>query len=437
MSGGDAAPDADSLDLEVESVAVGGDGVAREPGGRVVFVPRTAPGDRVRVRLTEEHGSWARGRVVELLSAGPGRTEPPCPYYGSCGGCQLQHLERAAELAAKGRAVADALERIGGRRVEVPVPEDPGPPMGYRNRVTFTLRRSGPAPVAGYHRLAEPDRLLDVERCPLAEEPVARAWTALRGSWGDGAGALPGGEELRVTVRASEAGRAVVLVEGGEGEPGDPDRVEEAVPNLACYAWRPRGADRRLLAGTPVFEERWLGVELRLGPETFLQVNRRVAEAMERHLDRLARERLGGLDGRRAVDLYAGAGVRAIRWAEDGARAAACEADGEAVRAGREAARRRGADVDFHAAAVEERAASLLPSDLVVVNPPRAGLSRDAAETLRDAEAGALAYVSCDPATLGRDLERLGDRWRIADLRCFDAFPQTAHVETVAWLEPG
>lgn len=423
--------------LEVESVAVGGDGVAREPGGRVVFVPRTAPGDRVRVGLTEEHDRWARGRVVELLEAGPGRTEPPCPHYEACGGCQLQHLERGAELEAKARAVADALERIGGRTVDPPEVEDSGPPLRYRNRVTFTLRREDGTAEAGYHRLEAPGRLLDVERCPLAEEPAAEAWSALRSSWGEGAAILPEGDELRVTVRASATGRIALLVEGGRGRPGDPDAVAAAVPGLACYAWRPDDGDRRLLAGAPTFPERWLGVDLRLGPETFLQVNRAAAAAMERHLDRLAAERLGGLEGRRAVDLYAGAGVRAMRWAGAGARAAACESDREAVRSGREAAREVGVEVDFHAAAVEERAASLLPADLVVINPPRPGLSREAAGILAEAEAGALAYVSCDPATLGRDLERLGDRWRIVGLKAFDAFPQTAHVETIAWLEPG
>ncbi len=435
MSGGDA-PAAEGMELEVESVAVGGDGVAREPGGRVVFVPRTAPGDRVRVRLTEEHGSWARGRALEVLEPGPGRTTPPCPYYEACGGCQLQHLEREAERAAKARAVADALGRIGGREVEPPPVEDPGPPLRYRNRITLTLRRGEGAPVAGYHRLEAPERLVDVERCPLAEEAVARAWSDLRGAWGAGAAALPEGDELRITVRASASGATALLVEGGGGGAGDPDAVAGAVSGLACYAWRPRGEERRLLAGSPTFPERWLGADLRLGPETFLQVNRTVAGAMERHLDRLVERRLGGLEGRRAVDLYAGAGVRAMRWAAAGARAAACEADREAVQAGRRAARIRGVEVDFHAAPVEERAASLLPADLAVVNPPRSGLSREASSALRDAEVEALVYVSCDPATLARDLERLGERWRIGDLRAFDAFPQTAHVETIVWLEP-
>lgn len=424
------------LELEVESVAVGGDGVAHEPEGRVVFVPRTAPGDRVAVRLTEEHERWARGRPLEVLRSGPGRTEPPCPYFRACGGCQLQHLDREAELEAKRRAVADSLERIGGREVEVPGPADPGPSLGYRNRVTFTLRRGDGEVVAGYHRGEEPERILDVERCPLAEEPVRRAWSALREAWGAGAPLLPAGEELRITLRASAEGRIALLVEGGEGEEGDPAAVADAVPGLACYAWRPGRGERRLLAGAATFSERWAGRELRLDPETFLQANRQAAVAMARRLDRWVRERMDGLAERRALDLYAGVGVRAVRWAEAGARVAACEADAEAVRSGRELARRREVEVDFHAARVEQRAASLLPADLAVVNPPRTGLSREAAAVLEGSDLGALAYVSCDPATLARDLDRLGDRWTIGAVQPFDAFPQTAHVETIVWLEP-
>lgn len=430
----EGSPRDDTMELEVESVAGGGDGVAREPGGRVVFVPRTAPGDRAAVRLTEEHGSWARGRVVEILRPGPGRTEAPCPYYEACGGCQLQHLDREAELEAKRRAVADALERIGGREVDVPAVEDPGPPFGYRNRVTFTLRRGADGVVAGYHRREEAGRILDVDECPLAEDPVRRAWSDLRTAWGEGAEILPAGRELRITLRASAEGRIALLVEGDAAGAGEPEAVADAVPGLACYAWRRGDGERRLLAGAATFSERWQGRELRLGPETFLQVNRRAAAAMAAHLDRLVADRLGGPAGRRILDLYAGVGVRAVRWAEGGARVAACETDDEAVRSGRELARRAGAEVDFHAARVEDRAASLLPADLAVVNPPRAGLSRQATAALRDAELGALAYVSCDPATLARDLDRLGEAWVVASVQPFDAFPQTAHVESVVWL---
>lgn len=422
-------------ELAVESIAVGGDGVARESGGRVVFVPRTAPGDRVVARLVAERGSWARGHPVRLLEAGPGRAEPPCPYYEACGGCQLQHLERSAELEAKRRMVRDALERIGGLSPEVEAVRDPGPPLGYRNRITLTLRRSEGGVRAGYHRWDDPDRLVDVARCPLAEEPVNRAWAALREAWGPGAARLPAGGELRVTVRTSADGAVALFVEGGRDPKGAPEALASGVPGLSGYSWRPEDGRRRCLAGERRLPETWGGVEVELGPEAFVQVNRAVAAAIEEELDGLVAERMDGAGGRRMLDLYAGVGLRALRWAEAGARAVACELDGEAVEAGRRAAERRGTEVAFHASDVEERLEELLPADLAVVNPPRAGLSGAVAARLADAELGALAYVSCDPATLARDLDRLGPAWRIAAVRPFDAFPQTAHVETVVWME--
>lgn len=435
-------------ELEVESVAVGGDGVARQESGRVVFLPRTAPGDRVRARITEEHGSWARGRAAEVLEPGPDRREPPCPLYDRCGGCQLQHMGYRAQLGAKRRAVSDALERIGGRTVDVPPVAAAERELGYRNRVTLTVRRDagGERVEAGYHRWDAPDRLVDVDACPLAEPAVDRAWRRLRGAWGPGAERLPAGAELRVTVRGSARGRVTVLVEEDASEgsarreappEGDPGAVAEALgDDLSGYFWRPADGRRRRLAGEGRMEERWLGLDLRLGPDTFLQVNRTMTRRMEAWLDAAIGERAGGPEGRRILDLYAGAGARAIRWAREGAEVAACELSPEAVRDGREAAGDAGADVAFRAAPVEDALADLLPADLAVVNPPRAGLARPVAETLADASLDGLAYVSCDPATLARDLDRLGDRWTVEELRPFDAFPQTAHVETVAWLEP-
>lgn len=427
-----------AVELEVESVAVGGDGVAREPGGRVVFVPRTAPGDRVVAHITEEHGSWAKAHVMRVLEEGPRRTSPPCPYYSACGGCQLQHLAYAGQLEAKRRAVRDAVERIGGRAVEVAETVAAERTLGYRNRVAFTLRR-GPDDVdAGYHQWDEPDRLVDVAQCPLAEPAVNRAWRQLRSGWGPEAERLPAGGELRIIVRASAAGRVTLLVEGGAGggepDPGSPQAVSAAVEGLSGYFWRPEGGERRLLAGEPEMEESWAGFDLRLPPEVFLQVNRTMAERIERSLDDEVDERAGGVEGLRILDLYAGVGTRALRWAAAGAEVEACEADEEAVSAGREAARALGLPATLHAARVEDRLEKLLPADLAVVNPPRTGLSRQVARRLADAPLDALVYVSCDPATLARDLERLGDRWSVAALRPFDAFPQTAHVETTAWL---
>lgn len=418
-------------ELEVESIAAGGDGVAREPDGRVVFVPRTAPGDRVRVALVEERRSYARGRALEVVEEGPGRRPPPCPHYPTCGGCQLQHLAPEAQREARRRIVRDALARIGGIEVEVGPLEAPGPDLGYRNRVSLTLRRGPQGVVAGYHRFDRPAELVDVDDCPLAEAPVRRAWRSLRAAWGPGAGALPGGDELRITLRGSAAGRVAILVEGGEpAEPGHPGTVAAAIPGLAAYHWRPAVGSRRRLAGADVLEERWSGLDLRLRPEAFLQANREVSDAMDRHLE----EALAPGPGLRLLDLYAGVAARAAGWALVGAEVAACEASADAVATAREAAARHGARLHVVRGRVEDRLEGLLPADAVVVNPPRPGLSRPVARRLASGGAARLLYVSCDPATLARDLRRLGDGWSVEEVRPFDAFPQTAHVETVVRL---
>lgn len=435
----------EGVPLRVESIAAGGDGVTREPDGRVVFVPRTAPGDRVRVRIDEERERWARGRPVELLASGPDRIRAPCRYYDACGGCQVQHLSASAQRAAKRQVVADALQRIGGRAISVAETLAAGPEFGYRNRVTFTLRRGpGGRVTAGYRRFDAPGEVLDVERCPLAEPPIRTAWKALREGWGDGASLLPAGPELRVTLRASAFGRVGLVIHGGDPDrPGRPAGVAEAVESLATYHWVPDGGPRRRVAGHETLEERWAGLHLRLRPEAFVQVNREVSDAMDRHLD----ARAGSLSGRRVLDLYAGVGVRAIRWARAGAAVTAVDAAPDAIATGREAAAGSGQAWDgrgghpeagrvaFRRARVEDCLEALLPADLAVVNPPRAGLSRSVARRLARGGVSTLAYVSCDPATLARDLARLGDGWRTASVQPFDAFPQTAHVETIVWLE--
>lgn len=440
-----ADPSPEDVSVDVDSIAAGGDGVTREPGGRVLFVPRTAPGDRVRVRITEERGSWGRARAVELLASGPDRIGAPCVYYDGCGGCQLQHLSAHAQRAAKRRVVADALQRIGRRSAPVEPTLAAGPEFGYRNRVTFTLRRgTGGRIVAGYHRFDVPGELLDVERCPLAEPAIQDAWAALRERWGDDASLLPAGPELRLTLRASSSGLVGLVVQGGLADrPGQPAAVAGAFEGLATYHWVPDRGPRRRLGGDDTLPERWAGLDLRLRPEAFVQVNREVSDAMDRHLD----GRAGSLSGRRVLDLYAGVGVRAIRWAEAGAAVTAVDAAQDGIATGREAAARRGREpagqsdgpaagqVAFRRARVEDCLEELLPADLVVVNPPRAGLSRSVTRKLAEGGVSTLAYVSCDPATLARDLARLGEGWRAASVQPFDAFPQTAHVETIVWLE--
>lgn len=420
----------DLVELTVEEIAAGGDGVARLDSGRVVFVPRTAPGDEVIAELTENRARWARGRVVAWRGLGEGRVTPECPVYDECGGCRMQHLRADLQCSALARGVSQTLARIGGREVRVEPLEPSDRRYGYRNRVTFTLRRTDEGVVAGYHRLRGP-RLVDVASCPLAEAPIREAWSALREGWGERAARLPQGRELRITLRASARGDVGLLVEGGSAA-GEPDRLLGAVPGLRSYWWAPGAGPREHLGGAAELTDVWEGRELQLRPRAFLQVNRAVAAGLEEHLD----EELGPVQGRTVLDLYAGVGTRALRWTAAGARVVAVEAEPDAVETGRDVAGREGLDLDLRLASVEESLAERPEADVIVVNPPRAGLHEEVSARLARARADVLVYVSCDAATLARDLRRLGDGWRPRYARLFDAFPQTGHVETVLWLEP-
>jgi len=402
--------------------------VGRLPDGRAVFVHRTAPGEDVRVRVVETKRRWARAELVEVVGASPERRAAPCPHYARCGGCTLQHLRYDAQLRAKGGLVVEALRRIGG--VAAPEPEVIGSPQEfrYRNRVSFMLLRSPGQPVtAGVHELRRPDRVVDItDGCLLPEAGVAGVWGRLRAEWGPQARRLPSGDRLRLTLRASESGEAVLVVEGGYAR-GRPEELLATVPGLASIWHRPEGGELRLLGGAVAVVESWQGEEVALSGAAFLQVNRGAAALLEAHV----LERLGDVAGVRVVDAYCGIGLNARRLARRGARVVGIELDPLAVAAARESAP-PGAEIVQ--GAVEDRLPDLLPADVVIVNPPRGGLHPAVPEALRAAPPARLFYISCDPATLARDIGRLGPGFALAGLRCFDLFPQTAHVETVAEL---
>lgn len=417
--------------VEVERIAGGGDGVGREESGRVVFVPRTAPGDVVRVDIVQAKSRWARGRVREYVTRGTGRRTAPCPAYDECGSCRLQHLAPSAQRQVKRSVVQEALRRIGG--LAAPVPDLIAAPneFGYRNRVTFSFDVKAGRLLAGYRRIDDPAAVADIRDCLLAETPVQSVWRAVREAWEQGICRPPSGPNARLTIRAASDGAVDLLFHDGEALDPDTCRtlVEQVPEVVACHQVRQGGAPR-CLAGSETLRDRWQDIEFDLPAGVFLQVNRDVSAEMDCWLE----ERVGDLVGRRVLDLYSGVGARAIRWATHGAQVTACEVSGRAVAACGKAASLAGARLDIAGARVESRIDGFLPADLVVVNPPRAGLSRLVAEALVSGSAGRMAYVSCDPATLARDLGRLAGAWDLAEVQPFDAFPQTAHVETIAWM---
>ena len=406
--------------VRIERLAAGGDGVGHFADGLAVFVPRTAPGDVVRLRGVARRRRYAFARVEAVVAPGEGRVAPRCRHFDAdgCGGCQWQHLAASVQLEAKARVVGDALRRIGRLAVDDP-PVVPSPrAFGYRGTVTLSAPGAGASRLAGLHRL---DRatLFALERCEIAREPLNELWAALRGALG----ALPDGEDVRLALRVGPEEALHLMVRGGQG-------AWTGAPHLAAAArragleptvwWRPHGGAVRRMAG-PAADAAETGFE---------QVNAEVAAL-------LGEDVLAAIPGPRGrvLDLYAGVGEVGLALAARGWQAVTVEAEAQAARWTAARAGERGLRLRAVTARVEDVIADLLPADAVVVNPPRTGLAPAVAAALRARAPDRLVYVSCDPATLARDLARLGaTRGRLALVRSYDMFPQTSHVETLVVL---
>jgi 23S rRNA (uracil1939-C5)-methyltransferase len=423
------APEAIAVvcEVTVQSIAAGGDGVGRVDG-RVIFTPRTAPGDQARIRATTVRGGrFARGTLLDLVRPSPDRVTAECVHYvrDQCGGCQLQHLRYASQLVAKGAIVRDALVRIAHRAVaEVVV--DPSPSQWrYRRKLTLTLRRGGAGGrgwIAGLRRIDAPDSIFALEDCPITDDGVVGVWRAIMRV----SALLPDAPSLRGAVRTTDRGYAFHLEGGSQW-----DRCREllaAVPGLTELWWTPERGTRRRVGSAADGGDR-SDIADRTGA-SFTQVNASVSAAL--HADVV--DRAMSHDPRTVIDAYAGVGVTALALAKRGVAVIAIEVDRDASK---QCAAAMPPSSRAVAARVEDALPGALPSDVVVLNPPRTGVAAAVTAALRGASPPprAVVYVSCDPATLARDVERLPG-WRVIALRAFDMFPQTAHVETVCELVP-
>ena len=402
-----------TIDISIDSIAAGGDGVGRHEGV-VVFVPRSAPGDTLRVDA-EQQGRLMRGRIREILRPSDQRIEPPCPHYtqDKCGGCQIQHLDyERGQLPAKSRIIGDALTRIGKQNVSAPQVERSPKEWRYRTKLTLTLRRRGEGWIAGLRRFDDPDAVFQLKDCPITEQGVLDAWTAVLAQQH----LLPRSPSLRGAIRTLEAGFSFTL-EGGLHWPSR-EEFFEAVRELTQLWWKPEAKGRMLVASRSAGE----------AGASFTQINPSVAVQLRAWVTGLAAAAQPSV----VVDAYAGTGDIAVALAAKGARVTAIEIDRAASRV---CAQRLPEGSRAVAAPVEHALPRALPADLVILNPPRTGLDEQVPRQIQAATpiASTLIYVSCNPATLARDIRRL-DRYRIKSVRGFDMFPQTAHVETVCEL---
>jgi len=401
-----------TVSLTIEAIAAGGDGVARSEG-LVVFVPRTAPADLITASISGK-GHFARGSLRTILRPSPDRIDPPCPHYTHerCGGCQIQHMRYDSQLDAKQRIIADAMTRIGKREITLPDVVPSANEWRYRTKLTLAMRRRSGGWIAGLHPYDDPGRVFALSDCPITDRGVVSTWREVLAA----SEFLPDASMLRGSVRWTDDGPTFVLI--GAARWNDHARFFDAVPTLAALYWEPVESGRRLLGdrrhrATPA--------------ASFAQVNPVVADILREYV----LESVMSFDPGCVIDAYSGSGELAASLASAGVTVTAIELDSDAARW---AEQRLPPPSRSIAGRVEDVLPRIPAADVVVLNPPRSGVHADVAECLGGASATrAIVYVSCDPATLARDVARL-PRYNIQSIRAFDMFPQTSHVETVCVL---
>ena len=411
--------------VTIEAIAAGGDGVGRVDG-MAAFIPRTAPHDVVEVSLVS-HGRFARGHITRMLTPSPSRVVPLCLHYtaDACGGCQLQHLSEHAQLDAKARIVRDTLARIGKREVELPVVERSPKAWDYRQKLTLTLVRNSATRqwTGGLHPLGQADSVFALQECRITDPAIIAAWHAVRAAsaW------LPDAPSLRITFRlVPDTDRVAITIAGGSHWK-EWKTFAGRINMLGALWWISSANDRsELVAPQSSFQSTAVN---------FVQVNAAMAQSMHQHVFDAVME----FSPKHVIDAYAGTGELSLALSTRGVSVSAIEWDHAAVALLRSELPDGSAALAAPVEEVIERAMyDPVRPDVVVLNPPRVGVDAFVTSTLeRQAKEGlrAIVYVSCDPATLARDLQRLPS-WRIQSLRCFDMFPQTAHVETVCVLIP-
>jgi 23S rRNA (uracil1939-C5)-methyltransferase len=369
--------------LTIEKLVYGGEGLARLEG-KVVLTPFVLPGEVVRAETVRAKNDLWRGRLLEVLQPAPARIAPGCPYFQRCGGCQYQHMDYAFQLEQKRGILREVFERVGKIEFTGEIGLISGEPWQYRNRVQLHIE-DGKAGYFGQHSRD----LVAIDRCPIASP------------------------KLNETISKIDARQASTALELFTNETDVQVNVVDRVPRPVLTALQSLGVS------TPIDYQGF-----QVSRNSFFQVNRFL-------IDRLVECAIGDAKGVWAVDLYAGVGLLSVKLAERFARVTAVEAGASSFRdlAHNFTQERINASVEDYLAGLDQT------PDFILADPPRAGLGKLAVKELARIRAPRLAIVSCDPATLARDLQGLiAGNYRIEKITLVDLFPQTFHLETVVEL---
>jgi 23S rRNA (uracil1939-C5)-methyltransferase len=437
------------IELRFTDLLANGQGVGRAEG-MVVFCFGPLPSEIARVRIREVKQRYAVAEMIERLSNSPQRAQPFCPVFGICGGCQLQHLDYAAQLQWKREVVGNALRRIGGfDGVEVRPAIGMNDPRAYRNKMSLVVDTAADPPALGFYRQRSHD-VVTIGACPVLRpqlDDVLQRLDALR----DEAPVQRMLADARhVVARSADATNQVVLTVTTERRSESAARAAalliDRVPTLAGLtnsfdlgsSNAILGRHHRALAGDPAIEETIGGVRYRVSSGSFFQVNlEMVGNIFEFFRPHLVRPR-------RLVDLYCGVGTFALYFAKHGWSVVGVEENAQALAEAVANARLNGLEerVAFVTGRVEEAIGTakvevaLSDADVVFMDPPRKGCDEVTLGAIGDAGVPDVWYLSCDPATLARDLKFLVAKgYRLKIVQPFDMFPQTGHVETLVRLE--
>lgn len=433
------------MQIKIQKLVYGGDGLGRLPAdengpGKTVFAPFVLEDETVEIALTEQKRSFARGQVKEIVEASAHRVEPQCPYFQRCGGCHYQHADYAHQLEIKAEILRETLRRTAKIELPCELQTHSASPWKYRNRTRFKLRHAAEFAI-GYYKFASHE-LQPVEQCPISSDLINRALTAL---WQSGReGNLAGIDEIEIFANAEDTQMLAELYIAAGAHRSEARRLVESVQALmpeivgvAAFFGGAAEAQKPIAAiGSEFLTYATKRGAYRVNAGAFFQVNRFL-------LDELTSIVVPpGLSGTHALDLYAGVGLFSKLLAESFPQVSSvesshtstadlahnCPQSVEVVQATTEAYLN-----NAKAAAMAKKKTSR--PDLVIVDPPRAGLGEHVVAGLVKLNAPRLTYVSCDPATLARDLAGLTKAgYRIAEAHWLDMFPQTFHIESVFHL---